>query len=68
MPASPRCPACGRDGEVETRPFCSPRCRDVDLGNWFLERYRVSRVLNPEEDLEELQAALKPDEEESLAD
>ena len=68
-PASPRCSACGRglDGEVETRPFCSPRCRDVELGNWFLDRYRVSRVLNPEEDLEEFQAALESDEEEGLA-
>ena len=68
-PASPRCSACGRglDGEVETRPFCSPRCRDVDLGNWFLDRYRVSRGLKPEEDLDELQAALEADEEEGLA-
>tara|TARA_B100000749_G_scaffold215314_1_gene170173 strand:- start:26 stop:148 length:123 start_codon:yes stop_codon:yes gene_type:complete len=39
----------------------------VDLGNWFLERYRVSRVLNPEENLEELHAALESDEEEGLA-
>ena len=52
----------GRD-----QAFSSPRCRDVDLGNWFLDRYRVSRVLNPEEDLEELQAALESDEEEGLA-
>ena len=68
-PASPRCSACGRglDGEVETRPFCSPRCGDVELGNWFLDRYRGSRVLNPEEDLEELQAAHESDEEEGLA-
>ena len=39
----------------------------MDLGNWFLERYRVSRVLNPEENLEELQGALESDEEEGLA-
>ena len=38
------------------------------LGSWFLERYRVSRVLNPEENLEELQAALESDAEEGLAD
>jgi hypothetical protein len=24
------------------RPFCSERCRMVDLGNWASERYRVA--------------------------
>lgn len=68
MPTSPRCPVCGRslDGEVEILPFCSPRCRDVDLGKWFLERYRVSRALDPGEDQEELQAALTAGAEEGL--
>jgi endogenous inhibitor of DNA gyrase (YacG/DUF329 family) len=22
-------------------PFCSPRCRDVDLGRWLREEYRI---------------------------
>lgn len=22
-------------------PFCSPRCKDVDLGRWLAEEYRV---------------------------
>jgi uncharacterized protein len=26
------------------RPFCSARCRDVDLGRWFGEAYRVPAV------------------------
>jgi endogenous inhibitor of DNA gyrase (YacG/DUF329 family) len=25
----------------EYRPFCSARCRDVDLGRWFGEVYTV---------------------------
>lgn len=39
------CPICG--GTFEARPgegpfpFCSERCRLVDLGNWLDERYRV---------------------------
>lgn len=40
-----RCPTCGTlVGEaVETFPFCSKRCRDVDLGNWFSGSYAISR-------------------------
>lgn len=60
MSAGSRCPGCGKAlaEVVETAPFCSPRCRDVDLGHWFLESYRVSRAIDPEDDQEELQAAL----------
>jgi endogenous inhibitor of DNA gyrase (YacG/DUF329 family) len=39
------CPRCGRPAaftpENEWRPFCSERCRTIDLGNWAAERYRV---------------------------
>ena len=41
----PRCPTCR--AEVKPReenpsfPFCSPRCRAVDLGRWFTGEYRV---------------------------
>jgi len=40
-----RCPACR--GEAKPReenpsfPFCSRRCRAVDLGRWFTGEYRV---------------------------
>jgi endogenous inhibitor of DNA gyrase (YacG/DUF329 family) len=27
------------------RPFCSPRCKWADLGNWLDERYRISEPL-----------------------
>ena len=37
----PRCPICGRPRVHDYRPFCSARCRDVDLGRWFGEAYRV---------------------------
>jgi endogenous inhibitor of DNA gyrase (YacG/DUF329 family) len=23
------------------RPFCSPRCAQIDLGRWFAEDYRI---------------------------
>ena len=31
------------NGEVSPKhkPFCSMRCKDIDLGKWFNENYRV---------------------------
>ena len=29
----------------ETKPFCSKRCRDVDLGRWIDGRYQISRPI-----------------------
>lgn len=40
-----RCPICRKqtDSEKDTDfPFCSERCRLLDLGNWASEKYRVS--------------------------
>lgn len=41
------CPVCQRQDEVADdfryRPFCSRRCKTIDLGNWLDEVYRVSR-------------------------
>jgi uncharacterized protein len=36
-----RCPICGKPAAEATRPFCSPRCRDVDLHRWFSGTYVV---------------------------
>lgn len=41
---TPRCPSCHEPVTWEgnpSRPFCSERCRLVDLGAWVTERYRV---------------------------
>jgi endogenous inhibitor of DNA gyrase (YacG/DUF329 family) len=36
------CPICGRPAEEAThRPFCSARCRQIDLSRWLGEVYRV---------------------------
>lgn len=35
------CPICGRKPDAKTRPFCSPRCADVDLGRWFNGSYAI---------------------------
>jgi endogenous inhibitor of DNA gyrase (YacG/DUF329 family) len=39
------CPSCRRPAPFSEqnpwRPFCSERCRSVDLGAWASERFRV---------------------------
>jgi uncharacterized protein len=35
------CPECGKPANPKTLPFCSPRCRDVDLHRWFSGTYVV---------------------------
>jgi endogenous inhibitor of DNA gyrase (YacG/DUF329 family) len=29
-------------------PFCSDRCRLIDLGNWAAERYSISTPIDPQ--------------------
>ena len=39
-----KCPICRQDVSWEGnphRPFCSERCRLIDLGNWANGQYRV---------------------------
>jgi endogenous inhibitor of DNA gyrase (YacG/DUF329 family) len=40
-----RCPTCGGDSVYAPsnpwRPFCSERCRQIDLGAWASESFRV---------------------------
>lgn len=45
MARTVRCPQCGGEAvyapENPFRPFCSERCRLIDLGAWANESYRV---------------------------
>jgi endogenous inhibitor of DNA gyrase (YacG/DUF329 family) len=39
-----KCPNCGKQVDWDQnpfRPFCSERCKLVDLGKWVNEEYRV---------------------------
>jgi uncharacterized protein len=42
---TPPCPICGRPAlpraQNRAYPFCSDRCRLIDLGKWLGEEYRV---------------------------
>ena len=48
-----KCPQCGTEvvwsAESPYRPFCSDRCRLIDLGAWESESYRVPVVEEPED-------------------
>jgi len=47
------CPQCGAtvawSPDSRWRPFCSERCKLIDLGAWASERYRVPVVASPED-------------------
>lgn len=40
-----KCPTCRRDVEFspasQYRPFCSDRCRLIDLGAWLTEQHKI---------------------------
>jgi len=53
-----KCPICKKEVAegAPDFPFCSERCRIIDLGNWATEKYRIPAPLEPgqpEEDDEE---------------
>lgn len=53
---SKKCPHCGKPAAWENnpfRPFCSQRCRIIDLGNWASEKYRVPLSQSGGETIEE---------------
>jgi endogenous inhibitor of DNA gyrase (YacG/DUF329 family) len=46
-----RCPTCRRVGDWfdgEFGPFCSKRCRLIDLGKWLGGEHTLSEPLRPE--------------------
>ena len=45
-----KCVCCEAPVTPRTRPFCSQRCADIDLGGWLTERYRVPGGQAPPED------------------
>jgi uncharacterized protein len=47
-----KCPTCRKAGDWFAGlygPFCSRRCKLVDLGKWFEEEHLISEPLRPEE-------------------
>jgi hypothetical protein len=54
MPARQvRCPQCGEyslwSQENPWRPFCSERCKQIDLGAWATDAYRIPVEVDPDD-------------------
>lgn len=65
LPLSVPCPTCRKtvvwNEKSAYRPFCSKRCRDVDLGAWSFEEYRIAGAPVAPEDLpDEMDGQEKP--------
>ncbi|HJT89466.1 MAG TPA: DNA gyrase inhibitor YacG [Bryobacteraceae bacterium] len=45
-----KCPICKKEVVADNPefPFCSERCRIIDLGNWSAEKYVISSPVKPE--------------------
>ena len=47
-----RCPICGKPSTEAMRPFCSERCKDVDLNRWLSGSYAIPGKKDEDEDAE----------------
>lgn len=64
MVAQVRCPTCKKmsvwSEANPARPFCSPRCKDIDLGAWASDAYVVEGAApSTTEELDALEQALQ---------
>jgi len=60
------CPRCHQKTNWENnphRPFCSERCRTIDLGRWLSEDYRIPA--GPDEDSDQISENSSRDPEDS---
>ncbi len=44
------CPICGKPALEASRPFCSERCRDVNLNRWLSNSYAIPATRDDDED------------------
>lgn len=60
-----KCPQCGRftfySLENPARPFCSERCRLIDLGQWADESYKIPTKINTDLNPEDFAAEIELD-------
>ena len=59
------CPTCGGKTKWEGniyRPFCSERCKTIDLGSWADERYRIGESSDETENTKDINKGLTKEE------
>ena len=46
-----KCPICKKDVKFDDpfMPFCSDRCKEIDLGNWASGKYVIPGVNDPDD-------------------
>jgi endogenous inhibitor of DNA gyrase (YacG/DUF329 family) len=59
MPKPLHCPICRKEVPLDSDnvPFCSDRCRTIDLGNWASGEYKISSPIFDPDLLEERERA-----------
>ena len=58
-----KCPICKQLTDSDANPefpFCSARCRERDLGNWAMEKYKVAAPIMDESEPEEIETTERP--------
>jgi endogenous inhibitor of DNA gyrase (YacG/DUF329 family) len=53
--AAEKCPICKAEAVHAYRPFCSERCKLVDLHKWFSEEYTIPIMEDDESDDKEVE-------------
>lgn len=53
------CPNCSKASAPDTAPFCSKRCREVDLNRWLTGGYAVPAVELDDIDDKAMEEALR---------
>ena len=59
-----RCPTCQKEAQYEGnrfRPFCSERCKLIDLGRWAVGEYRMPTQERPSEETHKSNGHLEED-------
>jgi len=57
------CPICSKPSELAFRPFCSQRCKNIDLHRWLAGSYALPAVESEDDEV-----SLLPPEPRSQAD
>lgn len=55
------CPICSKPSAKDAAPFCSARCRSLDLNRWFTGAYAVPAVELDDVDEDALEAVQNPE-------
>ena len=50
LSAAKPCPICGKPSVAAAKPFCSDRCKDVDLNRWLSGSYAIPGRKDADED------------------